>query len=81
VLEISFKKQHKYQSVWTKMVLKPLIDTNYVLCIWWQQLGSAYIRWFSGDICLNDRKQRENFQATVLFTNSPSDNDLVKGLW
>ncbi|GBC23733.2 hypothetical protein GLOIN_2v1653024 [Rhizophagus irregularis DAOM 181602=DAOM 197198] len=30
VLEISFKTQYKYQSVWTKMILKPTIDTDFV---------------------------------------------------
>ncbi|PKK70124.1 hypothetical protein RhiirC2_780097 [Rhizophagus irregularis] len=34
VLEISFKTQHKYQSVWTKMILKPTTDTDFVMRTW-----------------------------------------------
>ncbi|EXX58112.1 hypothetical protein RirG_200770 [Rhizophagus irregularis DAOM 197198w] len=34
VLEISFKTQYKYQSVWTKMILKPTIDTDFVMRTW-----------------------------------------------
>ena len=34
VLEISFKPQHKYQSVWTKMILKPIPDTDFVMRVW-----------------------------------------------
>jgi hypothetical protein len=81
VLEISFKKQHKYQSVWTKMVLKPLIDTNYVLRTWWQRLGNAYVRWYPGEMRLNDRKQREQFQAKFEVSGSPSDDDIVRHVW
>jgi hypothetical protein len=81
VLEISFKKQHKYQSVWTKMVLKPLIDTNYVLRTWWQRLGNAYVRWYPGEMRLNDQKQREQFQAKLEVSGSPSDDDIVRSVW
>jgi hypothetical protein len=81
VLEISFKKQHKYQSVWTKMVLKPLIDTNYVLRTWWQRLSNAYVRWYPGEMRLNDWKQREQFQAKIEVPSSPSDDDIVRSIW
>jgi hypothetical protein len=81
VLEVSFKKQHKYQSVWTKMVLKPLIDTNYVLRTWWQRLGNAYVRWYPGEMCLNDRKQREQFQAKLEVSGSHFDDEIVRSVW
>ncbi|PKY54418.1 hypothetical protein RhiirA4_473225 [Rhizophagus irregularis] len=34
VLEISFKPQHKYQSVWVKMILRPAVDTDFVMKTW-----------------------------------------------
>ncbi|PKK62110.1 hypothetical protein RhiirC2_790849 [Rhizophagus irregularis] len=42
VLEISFKTQHKYQFVWTKMILKPTIDTDFVMRTWQQKLGDVH---------------------------------------
>ncbi|PKY45033.1 hypothetical protein RhiirA4_419516 [Rhizophagus irregularis] len=55
VLEISFKPQHKYQSVWTKMILQPLIDTDFVMRTWWQQLDEKItMRWFPGFWKLKD---------------------------
>ncbi|PKY50871.1 hypothetical protein RhiirA4_467563 [Rhizophagus irregularis] len=46
VLEISFKPQHKYQSVWTKMILWPIIDTNFVMRTWCQKLDDISVRWY-----------------------------------
>ncbi|PKY34799.1 hypothetical protein RhiirB3_454867 [Rhizophagus irregularis] len=65
VLEISFKPQHKYQSVWVKMILRPIIDTNFVMRTWWQKLDDQYVRWFSGHWKLKDRKEQERFQAKL----------------
>ncbi|CAB5199974.1 hypothetical protein RhiirA1_471177 [Rhizophagus irregularis] len=63
VLEISFKTQHKYQSVWTKMILKLTIDTDFVMRIWQQTLGDGLVRWYPGHWKLRERKAREYFQV------------------
>jgi hypothetical protein len=81
VHKISFKKQHKYQSVWTKMVLKLLINTNYVLRTWWQRFGNAYVRWYPGEMRLNDWKQRKQFQAKLEVSSSPSDDNIIRNVW
>ncbi|PKY59511.1 hypothetical protein RhiirA4_482305 [Rhizophagus irregularis] len=73
VLEISFKPQHKYQSVWVKMILRPLIDTDFVMKTWWQKLGDVYVRWYSGHWKLKDRKERERFQAKLHIPTDASD--------
>ncbi|PKY52612.1 hypothetical protein RhiirA4_497073 [Rhizophagus irregularis] len=70
VLEISFKPQHKYQSVWTKMILHPLIDTDFVIRTWWERLDDVYVRWYLGFWKLKDHKEREKFQAKITI---PSD--------
>ncbi|PKY57085.1 hypothetical protein RhiirA4_428726 [Rhizophagus irregularis] len=70
VLEISFKLQHKFQSIWTKMILRPAIDTDFVMRTWWQKLDGQYVRWFPGHWKLKDRKERERFQAKL---HIPSD--------
>jgi hypothetical protein len=81
VLEISIKKQHKYQLIWTRIVLKPLIDTNYILRTWWQKLGNAYVRWYSGNMRLKDCKQREQFQAKMAINNSLDDEAIATQAW
>ncbi|CAB4414801.1 unnamed protein product [Rhizophagus irregularis] len=70
VLEISFKPQHKYQSVWTKMILRSIIDTDFVMRTWGQKLDDEYVRWYPGHWKLKDRKERERFQAKITI---PSD--------
>lgn len=67
VLKISFKTQHKYQSVWTQMVLSPLASTDYILRKWWRWLGDTMVRWYPGNWSLKDRKVREQFQLQVTF--------------
>ncbi|CAB4427699.1 unnamed protein product [Rhizophagus irregularis] len=74
VLEISFKPQHKYQSVWTKMILRPVIDTDFVMRTWWQKLDDMYVRWYPGHWKLKDRKEREKFQAKITIpADAPQD--------
>ncbi|CAB4440722.1 unnamed protein product [Rhizophagus irregularis] len=75
VLEISFKPQHKYQSVWVKMILRPLINTDFVMKTWWQKLGDMYVRWYLGYWKLKDRKECERFQAKLLIPKDASDKD------
>ncbi|POG66904.1 hypothetical protein GLOIN_2v1653024 [Rhizophagus irregularis DAOM 181602=DAOM 197198] len=43
VLEISFKTQYKYQSVWTKMILKPTIDTDFVMRTYHSDQSFEYV--------------------------------------
>ncbi|PKC00527.1 hypothetical protein RhiirA5_382389 [Rhizophagus irregularis] len=83
VLEISFKTQHKYQSVWTKIILSPLADSEFVMRTWSKQLGGIDVRWYLGFWKLKDRKERERYQAKI---NIPADatddtmNNYVSGL-
>ncbi|CAB4437984.1 unnamed protein product [Rhizophagus irregularis] len=63
VLEISFKPQHKYQSIWTKMILKPKHDSEFVMRTWSKSLGDFSVRWFPGYWKLADRKVQEKFQC------------------
>ncbi|PKK68018.1 hypothetical protein RhiirC2_782792 [Rhizophagus irregularis] len=65
VLEISFKPQHKFQSVWTKMILKPNQDSCFVMRQWSTKLGDMHVRWFPGHWKLKDRKVREKFQCKI----------------
>ncbi|CAB4431895.1 unnamed protein product [Rhizophagus irregularis] len=80
VLEISFKPQHKYQSVWTKMILRPIIDTDFVMRTWYQKLDDLDVRWYPGHWKLKDRKERERFQAKLTIPSDASDNQL-KNYW
>ncbi|PKY54522.1 kinase-like protein, partial [Rhizophagus irregularis] len=75
VLEISFKAQHKFQSVWTKMILKPTHDTDFVMRTWAKSLGNMLVRWFPGNWKLKDRKVREKFQCKIALP----DIGLVEG--
>ncbi|CAB4426579.1 unnamed protein product [Rhizophagus irregularis] len=70
VLEISFKPQHKYQSVWTKMILWPIIDTNFVMRTWCQKLDDISVRWYLEHWKLKNCKERKRFQAKITI---PSD--------
>ncbi|PKY62766.1 hypothetical protein RhiirA4_489842 [Rhizophagus irregularis] len=47
------------------MILRPLIDTDFVMKTWWQKLGDVYVRWYLGYWKLKDRKERERFQAKL----------------
>ncbi|PKY55908.1 hypothetical protein RhiirA4_475747 [Rhizophagus irregularis] len=80
VLEISFKPQHKYQSVWTKMILRLIIDTEFVMRTWSQKLDDFSVRWYPGHWKLKDRKERERFQAKILIPPDSTDND-IKNYW
>ncbi|GBC06363.1 hypothetical protein RclHR1_00680007 [Rhizophagus clarus] len=77
VLKISFKSQHKYQSVWCKMVLSPLADTDFVMKTWWRKLGGIIVRWYPGSWRLKDRKVREQFQASITLSHKLSDKDIL----
>ncbi|PKY50578.1 hypothetical protein RhiirA4_467131 [Rhizophagus irregularis] len=80
VLEISFKPQHKYQSIWTKMILRPTIDTEFVMRTWWQKLDDLDVRWYPGHWKLKDRKERERFQAKLVVPSDASDK-ILKNYW
>ncbi|PKK59887.1 hypothetical protein RhiirC2_794158 [Rhizophagus irregularis] len=77
VLEISFKTQHKYQSVWTKMILKPTIDTDFVMRTWQQNLGDSLVRWYPGHWKLRERKARERFQVKFSLPEDWKSNPLA----
>ncbi|PKY44274.1 hypothetical protein RhiirA4_418906 [Rhizophagus irregularis] len=77
VLEISFKTQHKYQSVWTKMILKPTIDTAFVMRTWQQKLGDGLVRWYPGHWKLRERKARERFQVKFSLPDDWKTNTLA----
>ncbi|CAB4419711.1 unnamed protein product [Rhizophagus irregularis] len=65
VLEISFKPQHKYQSVWTKMILRPVIDTDFVMRTWWQKLEEdMVVRQNFGDFVI--KKLKAKSWSTIL---------------
>uniref|UniRef100_U9U1U4 Uncharacterized protein n=1 Tax=Rhizophagus irregularis (strain DAOM 181602 / DAOM 197198 / MUCL 43194) TaxID=747089 RepID=U9U1U4_RHIID len=55
--------QHKYQSVWTKMILKPTTDTDFVMRTWQQKLGDGLVRWYPGHWKLREHKAWEHFQV------------------
>lgn len=73
VLEISFKTQHKFQSVWTKMILKPTHDTDFVMRTWSKKLGKFWVRWFPRYWKLKDHKVREKFQCKILLPDMGSE--------
>ncbi|PKC57743.1 hypothetical protein RhiirA1_401172 [Rhizophagus irregularis] len=73
VLEISFKTQHKFQSVWTKMILKPTHDTDFVMRTWSKKLGDVWVRWFPGHWKLKDRKICEKFQCKITLLDMGSE--------
>ncbi|CAB4430787.1 unnamed protein product [Rhizophagus irregularis] len=78
VLEISFKPQHKYQSVWTKMILRPLIDTDFVMRTWWQQLDEkTTVCWYPGFWKLKDRKEREHYQTKIHIPSDAPEQDFT----
>ncbi|POG64377.1 hypothetical protein GLOIN_2v1676095, partial [Rhizophagus irregularis DAOM 181602=DAOM 197198] len=77
VLEISFKTQHKYQSVWTKMILKPTTDTDFVMRTWQQKLGDGLVRWYPGHWKLRERKARERFQVKFSLLEDWKSNPLA----
>ncbi|GBC06590.1 hypothetical protein RclHR1_06940007 [Rhizophagus clarus] len=81
VLEISFKTQYKYQSVWCKMVLSPLADTDFVLNTWWHKLGGLVVRWYPGNWRLKGRKVREQFQASFDLHVDINDEDILKSVY
>ncbi|PKY56064.1 hypothetical protein RhiirA4_476073 [Rhizophagus irregularis] len=75
VLEISFKPQHKYQSVWAKMILRPVIDTDFVMRTWWQKLDEeTVVRWYPRHWKLKDRKERERFQGKIMVPSDAPDD-------
>ncbi|PKY61827.1 hypothetical protein RhiirA4_487353 [Rhizophagus irregularis] len=77
VLEISFKPQHRFQSVWVKIILRPLLDTEFIVTkTWCQSLGGFYVRWFPGHWKLKDRKERERFQAKIKIPGDATDQQL-----
>uniref|UniRef100_U9THQ6 Uncharacterized protein n=1 Tax=Rhizophagus irregularis (strain DAOM 181602 / DAOM 197198 / MUCL 43194) TaxID=747089 RepID=U9THQ6_RHIID len=75
--------QHKYQSVWTKILLSPLADSEFVMRTWSKQLGGIDVRWYLEFWKLKDRKECERYQAKI---NIPADatddmmNNYVSGL-
>ncbi|PKY57032.1 hypothetical protein RhiirA4_477800 [Rhizophagus irregularis] len=76
VLKISFKPQHKYQSIWTKMILQPVIDTDFVMRTWWQKLDDDKVmRWYPGHWKLKDRKERERFQTKIQIPSDATDDN------
>ncbi|EXX52962.1 hypothetical protein RirG_248380 [Rhizophagus irregularis DAOM 197198w] len=77
VLEISFKIQHKYQSVWTKMILKPTVDTDFIMRTWQQKLGGGLVRWYPGHWKLRERKARERFQVKFSLPDDWKSNPLA----
>ncbi|PKY16635.1 hypothetical protein RhiirB3_429094 [Rhizophagus irregularis] len=77
VLEISFKTQHKYQSVWTKMILKPTIDTDFVMRTWQQKLGEGLVCWYPGHWKLRECKAR--MFSSKIFSSGRLENYSVHG--
>ncbi|GBC20383.2 hypothetical protein GLOIN_2v1839566 [Rhizophagus irregularis DAOM 181602=DAOM 197198] len=77
VLEISFKTQHKYQSVWTKMILKPTVDTDFVMRTWQQKLGDGLVRWYPGHWKLREHKAWEHFQVKFSLLEDWKSNPLA----
>ncbi|GBC09802.1 hypothetical protein RclHR1_09110009 [Rhizophagus clarus] len=67
VLNISLKTQHKYYTIRVDIVLNPTKDTEFILMPWCTQLGGIWVRWFSGEWKLAQRKSREIFQASFRF--------------
>ncbi|CAB4416079.1 unnamed protein product [Rhizophagus irregularis] len=73
VLEISFKNQHKYQSVWMKMILKPKDDSEFVMRTWSKPLGDMSVRWYLGHWKLKERKVCEKFQCKFVIPDLSTD--------
>ncbi|PKY59880.1 hypothetical protein RhiirA4_482999 [Rhizophagus irregularis] len=57
------------------MILRPLIDTDFVMRTWWQKLDEdTVVRWYPGHWKLKERKERERFQAKILVPPDASDD-------
>ncbi|PKY55490.1 hypothetical protein RhiirA4_427552 [Rhizophagus irregularis] len=60
------------------MILRPLIDTDFVMRTWWQKLDEdTAVRWFPGHWKLKDRKERERFQTKIEIPSDASDKEFV----
>ncbi|PKY55446.1 hypothetical protein RhiirA4_474907 [Rhizophagus irregularis] len=74
---------HTTQQGQTKMILRPLLDTEFIVSkTWCHILGDVYVRWFPGYWKLKDRKERERFQAKINIPNDALDkqyNSYSKG--
>ncbi|PKY59086.1 hypothetical protein RhiirA4_481544 [Rhizophagus irregularis] len=62
------------------MILRPIIDTDFVMRTWYQKLDDLDVRWYPGHWKLKDRKERERFQAKLTIPSDASDNQL-KNYW
>jgi len=65
VMELSARKQKKYQTVRVKISLNDAYTNFYRAGDWTTLLGSINVRWFSARWSLSERKERERYQAAL----------------
>ncbi|PKY62198.1 hypothetical protein RhiirA4_525806 [Rhizophagus irregularis] len=60
------------------MILRPTIDTDFVMRTWWQQLDEKLtVRWFPGHWKLKDRKERERFQTKIHIPTDAPESEFI----
>ncbi|PKY36095.1 hypothetical protein RhiirB3_457993 [Rhizophagus irregularis] len=63
--KLSLKRQHKYQTLQVKIVLNSFTTLPQFNKFWMIDLGGIPVRWFPASWTLQERKQREKFQAVI----------------
>ncbi|CAB4425834.1 unnamed protein product [Rhizophagus irregularis] len=63
-IKLSVKQQYKYQTLRVKIVLNSFTLSQFNK-FWMTDLGGIPVRWFPASWTLQERKQREKFQAVI----------------
>ncbi|PKC00938.1 hypothetical protein RhiirA5_427493 [Rhizophagus irregularis] len=63
--KLSLKRQHKYQTLQVKIVLNSFTTLPQFNKFWMIDLAGIPVRWFPASWTLQERKQREKFQAVI----------------